>query len=156
MVSAYVRKFDLDARIVRIFNTYGPNMRPDDGRVVSNFIMQSLENSPITIYGEGNQTRSFCYITDMIAGLTSAMFSEKTKGEVMNLGNPDERSIKEIAELIKNYIQSTSEIIHEDLPSDDPKERKPDISKAKEVIGWEPKVSLDEGLKMTIEYFKGL
>ena len=156
MVSAYIRKFDLDARIVRIFNTYGPQMRPDDGRVVSNFIMQALENSPITIYGEGNQTRSFCFITDTIEGLTSFMFSENTKGEVMNIGNPDERSIRDIAELIKNYTESNSEIIYEELPADDPKERKPDISKAKELIGWEPRVSLEDGLKKTIEYFKSI
>jgi nucleoside-diphosphate-sugar epimerase len=156
IVSAYVRKFDLNGRIVRIFNTYGPQMRADDGRVVSNFIIQALENSPITIYGEGNQTRSFCFITDMIDGLTSAMFSENTKGEVINLGNPDERSIKEIADMIKVFTNSNSEIKHEELPEDDPRERKPDISKAKRIIGWEPKVSLDEGIRKTIEYFKGI
>ena len=156
ITSAYVRKFDLDARIVRIFNTYGPNMRADDGRVVSNFINQSLKNTPITIYGKGEQTRSFCYITDMIDGLTSAMFKDNTKGEVMNLGNPDERSIKEIAEIVKEYTGSTSEIKFEQLPQDDPKERKPDVSKAKRILDWEPKVTLDEGLKKTIVYFKEL
>lgn len=151
---AYVRKMDLDARIVRIFNTYGPFMRADDGRVVSNFINQALKNEPITIYGEGSQTRSFCYISDMIEGLLAAMFSENTKGEVINLGNPDEKSIKEIAEMIKQNTNSTSEIIHEDLPEDDPKVRKPDISKAQNVLNWQPKISLPEGLEKTIEYFK--
>lgn len=154
ITSAYVRKYDLDARIVRIFNTYGPQMRSDDGRVVSNFITQALEGSPITIYGEGQQTRSFCFITDMIDGINAAMFSDNTKGEVMNLGNPDERSIKEIAELIKEYTGSASEIKNEELPEDDPKERKPDISKAMRILNWEPRVDLEEGLKKTIEYFK--
>jgi nucleoside-diphosphate-sugar epimerase len=156
ITSAYVRKFDLDARIVRIFNTYGPNMRPDDGRVISNFISQALSNSPITIYGEGQQTRSFCYISDMVAGLVLAMFSEHTKGEVINLGNPDERSITEIANLIKELTDSSSQIVKEPLPQDDPKERKPDISKAQRVLNWSPKVGLSEGLQKTVEYFKGL
>lgn len=154
ITSAYVRKFDLDARIVRIFNTYGPNMRADDGRVVSNFIIQALSNSPITIYGEGNQTRSFCYIDDMLEGLASAMFKSGTKGEVINLGNPDERTIKEIADIIKKLVGSSSEIVNEPLPPDDPKERKPDISKAKSLLSWEPKVNLSEGLQKTVEYFK--
>lgn len=154
ITSAYVRKFDLDARIVRIFNTYGPNMRADDGRVVSNFITQALKNTEITIYGEGKQTRSFCYITDMIDGLVAAMFKDGTKGEVINLGNPDERSINEIANLVKEYTSSSSEVKHESLPQDDPKERKPDVSKAKQILDWEPKVGLEEGLKKTIDYFK--
>lgn len=154
IVSAYIRKFDLDGRIVRIFNTYGPQMRADDGRVVSNFICQSLNNDPITIYGDGSQTRSFCYVSDLIDGLFKALLSENTKGEVINLGNPDERSIKEIAELIKQKTNSNSEIINEDLPQDDPKERKPDINKAKNLLEWEPRVSLSEGLDKTIEYFK--
>ena len=154
ITSAYVRKHDLDGRIVRIFNTYGPLMRADDGRVVSNFISQALLNSPITIYGDGKQTRSFCFITDMIDGILMAMFSENTKGEVMNLGNPDERSILEIADIIKELTKSTSEIVNESLPPDDPKERKPDISKAKRILGWEPKVTLSEGLEKTVEYFR--
>lgn len=156
ITSAYVRKFNLDARIVRIFNTYGPQMRADDGRVVSNFIYQALHNEPITIYGEGKQTRSFCFISDMIDGLTRAMFTENTKGEVINLGNPDERTIAEIAETIKGLTNSSSEIIKEPLPEDDPRERKPDISKAKRILDWEPKVTLSEGLQKTIEYFKSL
>ncbi len=156
ITSAYVRKFDLDARIIRIFNTYGPQMRADDGRVVSNFISQALKNSPITIYGEGKQTRSFCYITDMTHGIMRAMFTENTKGEVINLGNPDERSIKEIADIIKELTGSTAEIINQPLPEDDPKERKPDISKAKNLLGWEPSVSLSEGLGKTVQYFKSI
>lgn len=154
ITSAYVRKFDFDGRIIRIFNTYGPNMRSDDGRVVSNFIVQALKNEPITIYGEGNQTRSFCYITDMIEGINVAMFSDNTKGEVINLGNPDERSIKDIAHIIKDKTESKSEIINEDLPEDDPMTRKPDIERAKNILKWEPKVSLEEGLDKTIQYFK--
>jgi len=154
ITSAYVRKFDLDGRIVRIFNTYGPNMRADDGRVVSNFIIQALSNSPITIYGEGSQTRSFCYIEDMLEGLTSAMFTENTKGEVINLGNPDERTIKEIADIIKELTGSSSDTVNESLPPDDPKERKPDISKANRLLSWQPKINLSEGLQKTVEYFK--
>lgn len=156
ITSAYVRKHELDARIVRIFNTYGPSMRADDGRVVSNFISQALQNSPITIYGEGKQTRSFCFITDMIDGLLLAMFSKNTEGEVMNLGNPDERSIGDMADMIKELTKSSSEIVNEPLPPDDPKERKPDISKAKRILGWEPKVTLSEGLEKTVEYFNSL
>ena len=154
ITSAYVRKFDLDARIIRIFNTYGPLMRSDDGRVVSNFITQALKGTPITIYGQGIQSRSFCYITDMLDGITRMMFTPGLKGEVINLGNPDERSIKEIADMIKTSTGSKSEIVNEKLPQDDPKERKPDISKAKKLLNWEPKVSLEEGLIKTIEFFK--
>lgn len=154
MTMAFVRKFDVDARIIRIFNTYGPQMRPDDGRVVSNFINQALEDQPLTIYGNGSQTRSFCFVQDMIDGLKLAMFSDNTKGEVVNLGNPDEKSITQIAELIKKMTGSSSQIKNEDLPEDDPKIRKPDISKAKALFGWEPKVSIENGLEKTIEYFK--
>jgi nucleoside-diphosphate-sugar epimerase len=152
----YVRKHNLDARIIRIFNTYGPVMMADDGRVVSNFINQAIKDKPITIYGKGTQTRSFCYVDDMVEGIKLAMFSFNTKGEVFNLGNPDERSILDIAKLIKNLTNSKSEIIFEDLPIDDPKSRKPDISHAKEILGWEPKVSTEQGLKRTIEYFKSI
>jgi nucleoside-diphosphate-sugar epimerase len=156
ITSAYVRKFNLNARIIRIFNTYGPYMRSDDGRVVSNFISQALRNEKITIYGEGKQTRSFCYIEDMLDGIKRAMFTPDLEGEVINLGNPDERSIKDIADIIKTLTNSKSEIINQPLPEDDPKERKPDISKAKKLLGWEPKVSLSEGLQKTIEYFKSV
>ncbi len=154
ITSAYVRKHNLDARIVRIFNTYGPFMRSDDGRVVSNFISQAIKNEPLTIYGDGTQTRSFCYISDMIEGLYTSMFNDGARGEVINLGNPDERQIREIADLIKSKVGSNSEIINEPLPQDDPKARKPDISKAKRILNWEPAIGLEEGLTKTIEYFK--
>lgn len=157
MVFGYRRKLGLNARIVRIFNTYGPYMQKDDGRVVSNFINQALLNVPMTIYGEGSQTRSFCYVSDMVDGLMRAMMTQGTDGEVINLGNPDERKISDIAVLIKDMVnakyQSHSEIVHEALPADDPQMRKPDITKAKNVLQWEPKISLEEGLAATIEYF---
>ena len=154
MTMAFFRKFGTDIRIMRIFNTYGPRMRPDDGRVVSNFINQAIKGEPLTVYGEGKQTRSFCYIDDMVEGLSLAMFSDKTKGEVLNMGNPDERSVGELAELIKKMTDSSSAITYEDLPQDDPKVRKPDIAKAKAILGWEPKVSIENGLEKTIQYFK--
>lgn len=153
-VMAYFRKYNTDGRIVRIFNTYGPLMQKDDGRVVSNFINQAIKNEKITIYGKGDQTRSFCYISDMVEGIIKAMFKDVTKGEVINLGNPDERKISELATMIKEMTSSTSIISYEDLPEDDPKERKPDISRAKRVLQWEPAVKLEEGLRKTIEYFK--
>lgn len=156
MTMSYVRKYNVDARIIRIFNTYGPKMLSDDGRVISSFINQTILNKPITIYGLGEQTRSFCYISDMIKGIMQAMFRENTKGEVINLGNSDERKILDIAEIIKKMTNSQSEIIFEELPEDDPKERKPDISKAKKLLEWEPVVELNEGLEKTIEYFKNL
>ena len=154
MTMAFFRKFGTDIRIMRIFNTYGPRMRPDDGRVVSNFINQAIKGEPLTVYGEGKQTRSFCYIDDMVEGLSLAMFSDKTKGEVLNMGNPDERSVGELAELIKKMTDSSSAITYEDLPQDDPKVRKPDIAKAKVILSWEPKVSIENGLEKTIQYFK--
>lgn len=154
MTFAFLRKYDLDVRLIRIFNTYGPNMRKDDGRVVSNFINQALDGQPITIYGEGLQTRSFCYINDMVDGIISAMMTENTKGEVYNLGNPNEKSMQEIATLIKQLTSSNSPFTNEPLPQDDPERRKPDITKAKTNLKWEPKVSLEEGLKKTIEYFR--
>lgn len=160
MVFGYKRKLELNARIVRIFNTYGPSMQKDDGRVVSNFINQALMNVPLTIYGDGNQTRSFCYVSDMVDGLMKAMFTSGTDGEVINLGNPDERKIADIAVLIKDMVsskyQTHSEIVHEELPADDPERRKPDITKAKTLLQWEPKVSLEDGLQATIDYFHGI
>lgn len=150
----YVRKHRIDARVIRIFNTYGPNMQPDDGRVVSNFINQALAKRSITIYGDGSQTRSFCYVDDMIEGLKCAMFLNTTEGQVINLGNPKEMSILELAKLIKKMTNSSSEIIFEELPEDDPKVRKPDISKAKKLIEWEPKIEIKDGLRRTIQYFK--
>src|SRR3989344_1106368 len=131
-------------------------MQSDDGRVVSNFIMQSLKNSPITIYGDGSQTRSFCFVEDMIFGLELAMFKEETKGEVINLGNPNEQTVLALATMVKQLAGSESEIVLEDLPEDDPKRRKPDIEKAKTILGWEPRVSIEEGVKKTIDYFKAL
>lgn len=153
---AYVRKYNLNARIVRIFNTYGPGMQRDDGRVVSNFIAQAIAQKPITIYGDGSQTRSCCYISDMVEGLKQAMFKDEAKGEVINIGNPDERTILELATIIKKMTNSRSEIVFEELPGDDPKIRKPDIKRAKEILGWSPKIKLEEGLKKTIEYFRQL
>jgi nucleoside-diphosphate-sugar epimerase len=154
MTFGFIRKFGINARVVRIFNTYGPYMQKDDGRVVSSFINQALTNAPITIFGDGSQTRSFCFVDDMVEGLMRAMSYEKTSGQVMNLGNTDERKISEIAGLVKEMTGSSSEIINEELPEDDPKVRKPDITKAKSILEWEPKVSLEEGLKKTIEYFR--
>lgn len=150
----YVRKFRLNGRIIRIFNTYGPGMQQDDGRVVSNFITQAISNQPITIYGEGKQTRSFCYVDDMINGIMKAMFIENSAGEVINLGNPDERQVADLAKMVKEATQSTSEITFESMPQDDPSRRKPDITKAKTLLSWEPKVSIEEGLTKTIQYFK--
>jgi nucleoside-diphosphate-sugar epimerase len=152
----YLKKHAVDARIIRIFNTYGPRMQKDDGRVVSNFINQCLEGSPITIYGDGSQTRSFCYISDMIAGICKAMFSEETNAQVFNLGNPIEFTMMELAENVKKLTGAKSEIIYKPLPPDDPKQRQPDITKANKFLGWEPKVSLDEGLQKTIEYYQSI
>ncbi len=163
----YLREYDVDVRIVRIFNTYGPNMHPNDGRVVSNFIMQALKNQDITIYGTGNQTRSFQYIEDLINILIKFMEKEKEelynqlkilgreKLPIINTGNPREVTITELATKILQLIpESRSKIIFKDLPKDDPKRRKPDITLAKNLFGWEPKIELEEGLKNTIEYFK--
>jgi dTDP-glucose 4,6-dehydratase len=156
IVMAYVRKYQVDGRIVRIFNTYGPNMQIDDGRVVSNFINQALKNEPLSVYGEGNQTRSFCYVSDLIDGLVAFMFGENLAGEVINMGNPNEKKIIEFATIVKELTGTGSKIVFEPLPQDDPKMRCPDITKAKKMLNWEPKVSLEEGLKKTIEYFKSL
>jgi len=156
MTMAYVRKFHIDARIVRIFNTYGPKMQIDDGRVVSNFINQAIKNKPVTVYGKGDQTRSFCYISDMVEGLCKAMFTDDIAGEVINLGNPNEKTILELAELVKKITKATSEIVYEDLPEDDPKQRKPDITKAKKILSWKPVVDIEDGLKKTIAYFETL
>lgn len=154
MVASYVRQGLVDARIIRIFNTYGSSMQVDDGRVVSNFISQALTGKPLTIYGNGTQTRSFCYVDDMVLGIEKAMISANTKGEVINLGNPDEKKISELAIIIKELVGSKSEIEYEPLSEDDPTQRKPSIEKAKKLLDWEPSVSLREGLEKTIEYFK--
>ncbi len=151
----YHRQNGVDIRIVRIFNTYGPRMCPDDGRVVSNFIVQALQGKDITVYGEGQQTRSFCYCEDLIEGFVRLMNQDETIGP-MNVGNPAEFTILELAEKVIAKTGSKSKIIYEPLPEDDPKQRQPDISEARRVLDWEPKVSLDEGLKPTIEYFERL
>jgi UDP-glucuronate decarboxylase len=150
----YFREYDVKIQVVRIFNTYGPRMRIDDGRVVSNFIVQALKNEPITIYGKGQQTRSFCYVSDLVFGLVS-MFekSDAVRGPV-NLGNPGEFSMLELAKKVLEMTGSTSELVFQELPADDPKQRCPDISLATETLGWSPKVELSEGLKTTIEYFR--
>ncbi len=150
----YHRKFAVDTRIVRIFNTYGPNMRPDDGRVVSNFINQAISGSPITMYGDGMQTRSFCYIDDLVAGIMAYMFHDNLSGEIVNLGNPDEYTMIDLAKKIISMTGSSSEIHHEELPPDDPIKRRPDIAKAKRLFGWEPAVAIDEGLLKTIQYYR--
>jgi UDP-glucuronate decarboxylase len=151
----YHRQNGVDVRIARIFNTYGPNMCPGDGRVVNNFIVQALQGQNITVYGEGQQTRSFCYCDDLIEGFIRFMNQDETIGPI-NIGNPSEFTILELAEKVIKMTGSQSKIIHEALPSDDPKQRKPDITQARKVIGWEPKYSLDEGLKPTIAYFDKL
>jgi nucleoside-diphosphate-sugar epimerase len=151
---AYHRKKGLDVRIARIFNTYGPRMRPDDGRVISNFIVQALKNEPITVYGDGRQTRSFCYVEDLVEGLIRLGLKEEITGIVVNLGNPEERTILEIAELVKSLTGAISSIIFLPKPEDDPRRRKPDIRKAMNLLGWEPKTTLEEGLTKTIEYFR--
>ena len=152
LCSDYRRVNGVDTRIMRIFNTYGPNMRFDDGRVVSNFICQALKNEKITLFGDGEQTRSFCYVDDLIEGMIRLMESNYQKP--INIGNPKEFSIKELAYLVRDLINPNLEFIYKDLPKDDPKQRKPSIMLAKEVLHWEPKIELKEGLKKTIEWFK--
>jgi len=151
----YYRQHQLDIRVVRIFNTYGSNMDPNDGRVVSNFIIQALQNHDITIYGDGSQSRSFQYIDDLIEGMVRMMNNEEGFIGPVNIGNPDEFTIKELAEKILALLpKSKSKIVYKPLPQDDPRQRKPDISLAKEKLGWEPKTKLNEGLIKTIEYFR--
>jgi nucleoside-diphosphate-sugar epimerase len=154
LIYAYHKRYKLDTAIVRIFNTYGPNMKVDDGRVVTNFINQALKGKKITVYGKGKQTRSFCYIDDMIEGLVATMDS-KVEGPI-NLGNPEEFKIKKLAKLVLELTESKSKIIYQKMPQDDPLQRKPDISKAEKKIGFEPKIGLEEGVKRTIDYFKRL
>jgi dTDP-glucose 4,6-dehydratase len=151
MVSAYHRTKGLDTRIVRIFNTYGPRMRPDDGRVIPNFISQALLGQPLTVYGDGNQTRSLCYVTDMVDGILRLLHSDFT-GPV-NIGNPHEYTILEIAGIIASIVNPDIGRTFEELPKDDPKRRRPDISLAREKLGWEPLVPAEEGLELTIEWF---
>src|SRR6187549_1588401 len=156
MTLAYRRYHGLDTRIVRIFNTYGPRMRPQDGRVVSNFIVQALQKKPLTIYGEGNQTRSFCYVSDLINGIVRLLEVENSKEVEMpvNIGNPEERTVRYLAELVLKLTGSPSTIVKEPLPTDDPRVRCPDITRAKKLLGWQPEYLVDRGLGPTIDYFK--
>jgi UDP-glucuronate decarboxylase len=152
----YLRQHNLPIKVARIFNTYGPRMLPNDGRVVSNFIVQALEGRDITIYGDGSQTRSFCYVDDLVDGLIRLMNSERSVTGPINLGNPGEFSIRELAEKVVKITGSASKIVYQPLPSDDPTQRQPDITQARSVLGWAPKVPLDQGLPLAIEYFRKL
>ncbi|PIV33796.1 MAG: NAD-dependent dehydratase [Lysobacterales bacterium CG02_land_8_20_14_3_00_62_12] len=152
----YQRQHDVDIKVARIFNTYGPRMHPNDGRVVSNFIVQALQGSPITIYGEGQQTRSFCYVDDLIEGFLKLMAAPKGFTGPVNLGNPGEFTIRELAEKVIAMVGSKSTIQFLPLPADDPRQRKPDISQARAQLGWEPQIALDQGLQKTIAYFEAL
>lgn len=155
ITAAYVRSKNLDGRIIRIFNTYGPKMALDDGRVVLEFAKAALKNEPMPVFGDGKQTRSFCYVTDLIKGIIAAMNTESTKGEVFNLGNADEYTIMDLAEKIKQLTNSQSEIkITEPMPEDDPVRRNPDITKAREKLNWQPQVGLEEGLTNLVNYLK--
>jgi len=151
----YHRQFKVAIRVIRIFNTYGPQMAENDGRVVSNFIIQALKNEPLTIFGQGNQTRSFQYIDDLIAGMTKMMDNDQDFIGPVNLGNPTELTIKELAELVLKLIpQSASQIVYQPVPEDDPRQRRPDIALAQKKLNWVPQIKLEDGLKATIEYFK--
>ena len=152
----YYRQLKIKIKVIRIFNTYGPKMQPDDGRVISNFIVQSLKNKDITIYGDGKQTRSFCYVVDLVEGITKMMNSREDFVGPVNLGNPNEFTILELAKKIIKLTNSKSKIIYKPLPEDDPKQRQPDIELAKKELEWEPKIQLNEGLKKTIDYFERL
>jgi UDP-glucuronate decarboxylase len=152
----YWRQHNLEIKVVRLFNTYGPRMHPQDGRVVSNFVMAALTNNPITLYGDGSQTRSFCYVDDLIDGLMAMMESDVEITGPINLGNPGEFTVKELAEKIIEKIPTTSTIEFLPLPQDDPARRQPDITRAKTQLGWEPTIALDQGLDKTIDYFRGV
>lgn len=151
-IKSYDMKHGIDYRIIRIFNTYGPRLKAEDGRVISNFLNQALNDEPLTVYGDGKQTRSFCYVDDLVNGIRKAMKSEK--GGIFNLGNPDEYTILELAEKVQKVVDTESEIVHQELPEDDPEKRKPDISRAKEKLKWEPEVGLEKGLKKTADYYR--
>jgi dTDP-glucose 4,6-dehydratase len=151
MTMAYNRAHDVDVRIIRIFNTFGPRMRPHDGRVVSNFLVQALDGKPLTVYGEGQQTRSFCYVEDEVRGIIALLDSDYVGP--MNIGNPNEFTVLELAQKVLEVTGSSSEIVYEPLPVDDPTQRKPDISLAKRVLGWEPRIPLEEGLRKTAAWF---
>ncbi|HET7039198.1 MAG TPA: GDP-mannose 4,6-dehydratase, partial [Gemmatimonadales bacterium] len=152
LTMAYHRSHALDTRIVRIFNTYGPRMRPSDGRVVSNFIMQALRGEPLTIYGDGQQTRSFCYVDDLVEGIVRLF--ERGTSEPVNVGNPGEFTVRQLADLVRAVTGSASPIVSRPLPVDDPRVRCPDISRARAVLEWEPRVPLEEGIRRTADYFR--
>jgi len=152
----YRRQHNLKIKVARIFNTYGPRMLPNDGRVVSNFIVQALQGRDLTIYGDGSQTRSFCYVDDLVSGLIRLMESDDAVTGPINLGNPGEFTIKELAEKVLALVDNGSRLVYEPLPQDDPTQRQPNIDKAKQVLGWTPKVTLDEGLPKTVDYFRQL
>jgi UDP-glucuronate decarboxylase len=152
----YHRQYGVDIRVVRIFNTYGPRMNPQDGRVVSNFIVQALQGKPITIYGDGSQTRSFCYVDDLIEGFLKLMDAPDGVTGPINIGNPGEFTIRQLAEIVIEMTGSRSEIVQMPLPQDDPLQRRPDITKARDVLGWQPTIPLRQGLERTIDYFKTL
>ncbi len=154
MTMAYHRFHGVDTRIVRIFNTYGPRMRAHDGRVVSNFCVQALRGKPLTLYGDGSQTRSFCYVDDLVEGIYRLFNTDYT--DPVNIGNPHEFTVKQLADLVNKLTQNPGGTEHKELPEDDPKVRQPDISLARQLLGWEPKVAVEEGLKKTLEYFSGL
>lgn len=154
LVSTYARQFDMDTYIIRIFNTYGPRMDANDGRVVSNFIRQAINKQPLTIYGDGSQTRSLCYISDLVDGIIKITKSNKLVGQAVNLGNDHELTIKKLAQIIVKIAKVSNELSYDTLPKDDPKKRKPDLSKVKKATGWKPKVSLETGLKKTLDYFR--
>jgi dTDP-glucose 4,6-dehydratase len=152
MTMAYHRFHGVDTRIVRIFNTYGPRMRPHDGRVVSNFIVQALQGEPLTIYGEGQQTRSFCFVDDEIEGIYRLFMDGDA--QPTNIGNPNEFTVAQLAQIVLEVTGSRSPIVYRDLPEDDPKVRKPDISRARAMLGWEPRIELREGVARTVTYFR--
>jgi nucleoside-diphosphate-sugar epimerase len=154
LVQSYLRQYELDVRLVRIFNTFGPRCDPADGRVVPNFASQALAGEPITVYGDGSQTRSLCYVSDLVDGIWRAMTSDRAQGDVFNLGNPEEHTVLEYAQLMRELCDSSSEIVFRPLPQDDPTRRRPDISKAQAVLGWQPQVALREGLLRTIAWYR--
>jgi dTDP-glucose 4,6-dehydratase len=153
MTMAYHRYHGVETRIARIFNTFGPRMRPNDGRVVSNFVIQALSGTPLTVYGDGRQTRSFCFVSDMVEGLFRLLMSSEV--EPINLGNPAERTIRDLAATVETILGRRLEVTYHPLPQDDPRVRQPDITRARERLGWEPKVDLAEGLQQAITYFQG-
>jgi nucleoside-diphosphate-sugar epimerase len=154
LTMVYLHEYKLDARIIRIFNTYGPRSDPNDGRLVPNFVTQALHGEPLTVYGDGSQTRSLCYVDDLVRGIELAMFAPNTTGAVVNLGNPEEHTVLEYAELIRELVDPSVQIIFRPLPADDPTRRCPDISRARKLLGWEPRVPLREGLERTIGWFR--